>query len=67
MFSVVQANAKELGSDLDWGMTECVVQVKDGGKAAASRRTPIGIGGVVAHSPLPHHRTCGSAYGGSAS
>src|SRR5215471_908183 len=26
---------------------------------------PIGIGGVVAHSPLPHHRTCGSAYGGS--
>jgi hypothetical protein len=25
----------------------------------------IGIGGVVAHSPLPHHRTCGSAYGGS--
>jgi hypothetical protein len=26
----------------------------------------IGIGGVVTHSPLPHHRTCGSAYGGSA-
>ena len=25
----------------------------------------IGIGGVVAHSPLPHHRTCGSASGGS--
>src|ERR1700752_4826105 len=25
----------------------------------------IGIGGVVTHSPLPHHRTCGSAYGGS--
>jgi hypothetical protein len=24
-----------------------------------------GIGGVVAHSPLPHHRICGSAYGGS--
>src|SRR6266705_4615983 len=23
----------------------------------------IDIGGVVAHSPLPHHRTCGSAYG----
>src|SRR5208282_4689608 len=27
---------------------------------------PIGIGGAVARSPLPHHRTCGSAYGGSA-
>jgi len=27
----------------------------------------IGIGGVVTHSPLPHHRTCGSAYGGSIS
>jgi hypothetical protein len=25
----------------------------------------IGIGGTVAHPPLPHHRTCGSAYGGS--
>src|SRR5215813_24870 len=27
---------------------------------------PSGIGGVVAHSPLPHNRTCGSASGGSA-
>jgi len=26
----------------------------------------IGIGGQVALPPLPHHRTCGSAYGGSA-
>jgi hypothetical protein len=26
----------------------------------------IGIGGTVARPPLPHHRTCGSAYGGSA-
>ena len=25
----------------------------------------IGIGGAVARSPLPHHRRCGSAYGGS--
>jgi orotate phosphoribosyltransferase len=25
----------------------------------------IGIGGAVARSPLPHHRTCGSASGGS--
>jgi hypothetical protein len=25
----------------------------------------IGIGGSLAASPLPHHRTCGSAYGGS--
>ena len=29
------------------------------------RSQEIGIGGVVTHSPLPHHRTCGSAYGGS--
>jgi len=40
MFSVVQVDARELGSDLDWGTTECVVQVEDGRKAAASRRTP---------------------------
>jgi hypothetical protein len=26
----------------------------------------IGIGGSLATPPLPHHRTCGSAYGGSA-
>ena len=26
----------------------------------------IGIGGTVTRPPLPHHRTCGSAYGGSA-
>jgi hypothetical protein len=26
----------------------------------------IGIGGRVAPPPLPHHRTCGSASGGSA-
>src|SRR6516225_10272249 len=32
----------------------------------ASCGPQIGIGEVVAHSPLPHHRTCGSAYGGSA-
>ena len=25
----------------------------------------IGIGGSLAAPPLPHHRTCGSAYGGS--
>jgi len=40
------------------------------GRPAGRRRyrnqaRQIGIGGVVAHSPLPHHRTCGSAYGGS--
>src|SRR6266487_1847804 len=28
-------------------------------------RHTIGIGGVVTHSPRPHHRTCGSASGGS--
>jgi hypothetical protein len=27
----------------------------------------IGIGGAVTRSPLPHHRTCGSASGGSRS
>src|SRR6266481_6073521 len=29
-------------------------------------KVTIGIGGTVTLSPLPHHRTCGSAYGGSA-
>jgi hypothetical protein len=34
--------------------------------AASGRgRIPIGIGGSLAAPPLPHHRTCGSAYGGS--
>jgi uncharacterized protein YijF (DUF1287 family) len=32
----------------------------------ATNESPIGIGGRVAPPPLPHHRTCGSAYGGSA-
>ena len=32
----------------------------------ASVSSGIGIGGTVARPPLPHHRTCGSAYGGSA-
>lgn len=33
---------------------------------AASRSSPaIGIGGRVTSPPLPHHRTCGSASGGS--
>ncbi len=27
----------------------------------------IGIGGTVTRPPLPHHRRCGSAYGGSES
>jgi hypothetical protein len=27
----------------------------------------LGIGGSLAATPLPHHRTCGSASGGSAS
>jgi hypothetical protein len=29
------------------------------------RRAQIGIGGRLAASPLPHHRTYGSVYGGS--
>jgi hypothetical protein len=33
--------------------------------AACFACLPIGIGGVVAHSPLPHHPACGSAPGGS--
>src|SRR5271163_143050 len=34
-------------------------------KAVKHARHTIGIGGAVARSPLPHHRTCGSASGGS--
>ena len=29
------------------------------------KKSAIGIRGVVTHSPLPHHRMCGAAYGGS--
>lgn len=29
-------------------------------KLSAPRRQRSGIGGVVTHAPLPHHRTCGS-------
>jgi hypothetical protein len=34
-------------------------------RALWARRHVSGIGGVVTRSPLPHRRTCGSAYGGS--
>ena len=34
--------------------------------ACALPGAPIGIGGAVTCAPLPHHRTCGSASGGSA-
>ena len=34
-------------------------------RSKATHLRPIGIGGRVAPSPLPHHRTCGSASGGS--
>jgi len=33
--------------------------------AQESRQQAIGIGGSLTAPPLPHHRTCGSAYGGS--
>src|SRR5216684_389002 len=35
------------------------------GSCTLARRTTIGIGGTVTRPPLPHHRRCGSAYGGS--
>jgi hypothetical protein len=31
-----------------------------------ANHSKIGIGGSLTAPPLPHHRTCGSAYGGSA-
>src|SRR5947207_1251746 len=37
-----------------------------GTRLATLLGAPIGIGERVASPPLPHHRTCGSAYGGSA-
>jgi hypothetical protein len=33
---------------------------------AEPAEVPIGIGDAVTRVPLPHHRTCGSASGGSA-
>ncbi len=33
--------------------------------ARRATESPIGIGGTVTRPPLPHHRTCGSASGGS--
>ena len=35
-------------------------------KLEAAYSKGIGIGGSLAAPPLPHHRTCGSASGGSA-
>ncbi len=34
-------------------------------RSADHRFLWIGIGGTIAHPPLPHHRTYGSVYGGS--
>jgi hypothetical protein len=38
---------------------------RSGSTSKGGRTGEIGIGGAVARSPLPHHRTCGSASGGS--
>ena len=35
-------------------------------KTSEAERRSIGIGGSLAAPPLPHHRTYGSVYGGSA-
>ncbi len=37
----------------------------ESGEGRQGRRPAIGIGGSLAAPPLPHHRTCGSASGGS--
>jgi hypothetical protein len=42
------------------------VAAKDTESFSAGSHLRIGIGGRVAPPPLPHHRTCGSASGGSA-
>ena len=36
------------------------------GRCRTNRRPSIGIGGSLATPPLPHHRTYGTVYGGSA-
>src|SRR5205809_4322143 len=36
-----------------------------GGLRCGGQPIMIGIGGTIAHPPLPHHRTYGSVYGGS--
>jgi hypothetical protein len=44
-----------------------VISIKHRDDAAVGAQSiQIGIGGSLAASPLPHHRTCGSASGGSA-
>src|SRR6266404_5746737 len=51
--------------DSDAATLLCSRHVLDFSPYRALRRNPIGIGGAVARSPLPHHPTCGSASGGS--
>src|ERR1022692_2043591 len=47
--------------------TQSASAARAGSVSAPTKHMPaIGIGGRVAPPPLPHHRTCGSAYGGSA-
>ena len=42
-----------------------IVKAQGGISIATTRTSAIGIGGGLTTSPLPHHRTCGSASGGS--
>jgi hypothetical protein len=45
-------------------MRELFTEVK---RMRRKKNKPIGIGGAVTRSPLPHHPACGSAPGGSRS
>ena len=58
------AKLHELGVD----QTDAVRQPFAAGNifGETTRRASIGIGGSLAAPPLPHHRTYGSVYGGSA-
>ena len=49
-----------------WGDAIKLHQAIEGTKFGGVGPGLIGIGGRVTPPPLPHHRTCGSAYGGSA-
>ena len=51
-----------LWKSLERGLEDVVAPLD---KAEVSEIELIGIGGTIAHPPLPHHRTYGSVYGGS--
>jgi len=61
--AIARCRTAALGGHLD-ECIDCGYRPAISYNSCRNRHCPIGIGGRVTSPPLPHHRTCGSAYGG---